>query len=104
VNPSRLEGTPNTVLEAAALGVPVLLSSIEAHHQLFDDQSALFTDVDDEARFAESIESAIAAAIGEPGSAARAQRAVQSFTVAVRAQQYAALYEKVVNGQFRTVS
>lgn len=40
INPSALEGHPIVVLEALAHGVPVLVSDIEAHRQILDDERA----------------------------------------------------------------
>lgn len=42
INPSLYEGQPNVVLEAAFSQIPLILSDIPAHKDLFDDNSALF--------------------------------------------------------------
>jgi glycosyltransferase involved in cell wall biosynthesis len=43
---SRSEGMPNVVLEAAAVGLPLILSDIPAHRDLFDESEAWFVNVD----------------------------------------------------------
>lgn len=45
--PSRFEGCPNVAMEAAILGVPLVLSGIPANRAIFDDASACFFDLDD---------------------------------------------------------
>ena len=47
VSLSRFEGTPNVALEAAATGIPLLLSDIPAHRALFADDAADYVAVDD---------------------------------------------------------
>lgn len=42
VSASRFEGNPNVVLEAAAVGCPLVLSDIPSHRELFGDDCALF--------------------------------------------------------------
>jgi glycosyltransferase involved in cell wall biosynthesis len=49
VNPSALEGLPLTVLEARALGTPVVLSDIAPHRELLGPGGILFADGDEDA-------------------------------------------------------
>lgn len=44
---SRLEGLPNSVIEAAALKVPLILSNIEPHKEIFDEGEAIFVPPND---------------------------------------------------------
>jgi len=37
-----LRGMPNTVMEAMACGCPVVVSDIPQHHEILDDDSAVF--------------------------------------------------------------
>jgi glycosyltransferase involved in cell wall biosynthesis len=76
VNPSGLEGLPLTVLEARALGTPVLLSDIAPHRELLGPGGALFADGD---------EDALVARLGEAldgRAASRAEAAEGRATVA----------------------
>lgn len=47
ISMSRHEGAPNVVMEAAALGCPLILSGIDAHHDIFSNNSAVFIEVGD---------------------------------------------------------
>jgi glycosyltransferase involved in cell wall biosynthesis len=96
VSVSLYEGSPNTVLEAAALGCPMILSSIDEHRELFGPESARFVDPHDQ----EAISAAILASLDdEAGSRERARRArdtVAAFTIPSIASNYLALYRRVV--------
>lgn len=72
VSASRFEGNPNVVLEAAAVGCPLVLSDIPSHRELFGDDCALFAHSDSPEYFA----SLIIQAMDLPGAAQiRAQTA-----------------------------
>ena len=57
ISASSFEGRPNSVLEAMAAGLPVLLSDIPAHQEMIqpDESGLLFSDADEAARAIESI-------------------------------------------------
>lgn len=46
IHPSYHEGQPNTVLEAMALQIPIILSNIRAHQEIIDSSSAYFFEID----------------------------------------------------------
>jgi glycosyltransferase involved in cell wall biosynthesis len=92
VSPSLFEGHPNTVLEAAACGCPLIVSDIPAHREFLDDRSALFVptaEPDDLAR-------AIAGVLDDPEAAraraARAANTVAQWSAARIAKQYEQVY------------
>jgi glycosyltransferase involved in cell wall biosynthesis len=72
VNPSRLEGMPLTVLEAQALGTPVVLSDIAPHREIAGAATSLVP-ADDVAALAEELARAVQER-EQRGSAAREDR------------------------------
>ena len=98
VSASAVEGHPNAVLEAAAAGIPMVLSDIKAHRDAAGG-GALYVDPDDPAAFAGALRSlatdpALAGAIAAAG---RAQ--VAPLTLARAADRYAGIYRKAAAGE-----
>lgn len=96
VNLSRFEGMPNTVMEAAAIGCPMVVSDIPAHRELLGDGAALFVPADD----APAAAAAIGSVLERPQEArARADVAgaiVRRFTAARMADGYDAVYRRLL--------
>lgn len=96
VSISLFEGMPNTVLEAAACGCPLVLSDIPEHRELFDEQSAWLVRSDS----GEAVVQAIVAALHDRAEAQRkARRAldiVSRFSVEESTKQYLRLYQGIV--------
>lgn len=93
VSVSRFEGNPNTVLEAMAVGCPLVVSDIPQHREILDDSTALFCDPNSIADVAASVGKALSdpAAAQVRAEMAR-QRSVQ-WSVEETARQYLRLYE-----------
>jgi glycosyltransferase involved in cell wall biosynthesis len=95
---SRVEGDPNTVLEAFAAGTPVVLSDISAHREIADDRCALFVP----ARDVHATARAIHAVLDDPAAAgSRAVRACQSIgsrSIASAATAFEEVYQSVLTG------
>ena len=96
VSASAFEGNPNTVLEAAASGCPMVLSDIAAHREILDRDCAWIVSADSP----EPIASAICEAIANPalasGKAARARARVAAHGVAEVTSQYIDLYAGLI--------
>lgn len=96
VSASLFEGQSNVVLEAAAAGVPLVLSDIKGNRDAADDVSALFFDP----RSHEELAAALVAVIRDPRAAARrrdnARHAVESLSIERCVGSYRTLYEKLL--------
>lgn len=96
VSVSHFEGHPNTVLEAAACGCPLVLSDIPEHREMLGDDEAVFV-----GRFSpEAVARAIETVLADPESARRragaARAAVETFSVERMAAEYETLYREVI--------
>jgi glycosyltransferase involved in cell wall biosynthesis len=96
VSVSRFEGSPNTVLEAAACQCPLVLSDIPEHREQFDERSAFLVPL----RSAQAIADAVDATLADPAAAARRADAARAVVVACStslvADRYLELYRRVV--------
>ena len=101
VSVSRFEGSPNVVLEAMAGGCPLIVSDIDAHRELLDEDSALFTGADDVALLASRIESAIADREGARRRAAAARSGVERYGARQVAADYLDIYRAVLSRRRR---
>lgn len=93
---SRYEGNPNAVLEAAACGVPLVVSDIPAHREFLDVDSAWFVPVDDAGATARAV-----CEVLDGGSEVSARCANARERVALRspeavAASYVQLYREVL--------
>jgi len=91
VSPAVFEGHPNTVMEAAVCGCPLVVSGIPAHREFLDESSALIVPPRD----AQRLEAAIADVLDHADAArARAERAA-STAGGWSAERIAREYERV---------
>jgi glycosyltransferase involved in cell wall biosynthesis len=93
---SRYEGQPNAVLEAAACGCPLVLSSIPAHLDCFDDSAALYTSPDDPQAIAARMLNALDDVAGAQKRAARAREIVREWSIERASAAYLQIYEQVM--------
>jgi glycosyltransferase involved in cell wall biosynthesis len=92
---SSFEGNPNTVLEAAATGCPMLLSDIPAHREFLNDDSAVFVPHDSPNRVAEGILSTLANRKAAQERATHAWEQIARWSPASIAAEHLALYDKI---------
>lgn len=95
---SLYEGHPNAVTEAAAAGIPAILSDIAMHRSLLGD-GACYAPINDAASFARLFvalagDQGRRAVIGEAG-----RQAVSRFDIDVIASQYIELYRRLARAQ-----
>jgi glycosyltransferase involved in cell wall biosynthesis len=97
VSPSLFEGNPNSVLEAMAIGCPLVVSDIPQHREVLNEQSALFCSVQSSSQIA----SRICEVLADPQAAARraaiAKILVNELSIASAADQYANLYRSILS-------
>lgn len=78
---SRYEGCPNVIIEAMALGCPVVVSDIPAHREILDGTSALFVDPDAPAEVAEAIRATLSDVAASQARARVAQAKASQWTL-----------------------
>jgi glycosyltransferase involved in cell wall biosynthesis len=92
VSISHFEGHPNTVLEAAASGAPLVLSDIPEHREVLDEAGALFVDRTSQ----DAIAAALEGVLRDPADARRraqaARTAVETLSVEAMARGYDEVY------------
>jgi glycosyltransferase involved in cell wall biosynthesis len=96
---SRYEGMPNAVMEAAAVGCPVVLSDIPAHRAVLDDESAVFAPTEDPDAAASAVLASLRDAPAARRRAARARERAATWSVAAAAGRYAELYRELSAGR-----
>jgi glycosyltransferase involved in cell wall biosynthesis len=98
VSMSTAEGHPNAVLEAAAAGVPQILSDIPAHRDAVGNDGPLFVGHDDDAALADAIRQVVANRDAAEKRAATALRRVAALTPAEAARRFIKVYRAVIGG------
>jgi glycosyltransferase involved in cell wall biosynthesis len=93
---STFEGMPNCVCEAAACGIPLILSDIPAHRDFLDLDAALLIPVDSPTRVAEAVWRTLNNSQDGAQRAARRLEAIRSWTSELIAAEYIRLYERLV--------
>jgi glycosyltransferase involved in cell wall biosynthesis len=96
VSVSHFEGHPNVVMEAAAVGCPLVLSDIAAHRELFDETSASLVPADSPSRIAEAVLDTLQNPVLARERAARARTIAAKFDLVSVAASYRLIYEGVV--------
>jgi len=99
VSIGKFEGNPNAVLEAMAIGCPLVVSDIPQHREILDDSSAFWCDP----HSTDDVSLAIGKALDDPVSAeARAkvaQRRTANWSIDETARCYLQLYNTVLSEQ-----
>lgn len=90
INLSDYEGSPNVVLEAMASGCPLILSDIDAHRELLDDNAAVFVPK----RNVNALIDAINHVLSDEASARERARHAKTIVANRSASHAADLYEK----------
>jgi glycosyltransferase involved in cell wall biosynthesis len=96
---SRYEGMPNAVMEAAAVGCPIVLSDIPAHRAVLDDATAVFVPTEDANAATEVVLASLRDATAARARAARAHARATTWSVEAAARRYAELYRALNAGR-----
>jgi glycosyltransferase involved in cell wall biosynthesis len=97
VSLSRFEGSPNTVLEAAACGCPVVLSDIEAHREVVAYlPNAILVPASEPAAIADAVFRGLSLGVHARSTADSAPLALAHLTPEATARRYLEIYRKVL--------
>lgn len=95
VSVSLFEGNPNTVLEAMAVGCPLVVSTIAQHREILDDTMAQFCDPMSVVEIASAIDAVLCAPELAARRAATARNAADEWSVESAARAYLDLYREI---------
>jgi glycosyltransferase involved in cell wall biosynthesis len=98
VNLSSYEGNPNVVLEAMAAGCPLIVSDIDAHRELLDDDAALFVPKANAGALVDAINHVLTDQVSARQRARRARTIVANRSVSKAADLYQRVYHAVACG------
>lgn len=96
ISASSSEGLPNTVLEAMACKLPVVLTNILPHIELVGHEYPYLSNVNDVEQLTKNMESIIDADLDKIGTE-MLQRVKSNFTAEIMSEKYQELYLKIVN-------
>jgi glycosyltransferase involved in cell wall biosynthesis len=96
VSLSEVEGMPNAVMEAMALGAPIVASDIAAHREILSAATALLVPLGDAAAAASGILACLSDPRPAEERARRAQEHARAWTPEVAAAAYREAYEAVL--------
>ncbi|MDP1537827.1 MAG: glycosyltransferase [Burkholderiales bacterium] len=95
VSVSHFEGNPNTVLEAMAIGCPLVVSAIAQHREILDDTMARFCNPASSDDIAGAIDGVLSAPEQATKRAAAAIEAANAWSVERAARDYLDLYQEL---------
>lgn len=96
VSLSAYEGCPNTVMEAMACDCPLVLSDIPAHRELLDESCALFVDISNIQRTADTIVNALSNTDASKSRVLSAKQKTKQWSVAEMAINYEKVYKELL--------
>jgi glycosyltransferase involved in cell wall biosynthesis len=98
VSVSRFEGNPNVVLEAMAIGCPIVVSDIPEHREILDETTARFCSVDSASDMASAIVDTLNAPIEARKRTDIARKRVADWSLENCALRYLDIYKQVAQG------
>ncbi|QWE08967.1 glycosyltransferase [Polynucleobacter ibericus] len=97
ISMSRCEGSPNVVLEAMALECPLIVSDIPEHREILDQDTAVFTPVDDSLGLSHAIRGLLIDLELGKQRACLAKNRVNKMSIHAIATAYGLVYKKLRN-------
>jgi glycosyltransferase involved in cell wall biosynthesis len=97
VSISEFEGSPNSVLEAMAIGCPLVVSDIPSHREILDESMATFCRADSVQDVATRINETLANTGAAQTRAGAARSHAQAWSIESSARQYMHLYKTLVD-------
>jgi glycosyltransferase involved in cell wall biosynthesis len=94
VSSSLFEGCPNAVLEAMACGCPLVVSDIQAHHEILDENCALFFDPYDIQDLVNKIFHALNDIKASNRRSYNAKEKIKSWSIPERANRHERIYRE----------
>jgi glycosyltransferase involved in cell wall biosynthesis len=98
VSVSRFEGNPNVVLEAMAVGCPLVVSDIPEHREILDEVTARFCSVDSASDMASAIVDTLNAPLEARKRADAARKRAADWSLEKSAHRYLEIYKLVAQG------
>lgn len=95
VSASHREGMPNAVMEAMAIGCPMVLSDMISHREIVPPDGALFVPTKDAEAFAVALRDTLTDRTAAQARAAVALKAASVWSIASVARHYAEIYEQL---------
>lgn len=92
---SRYEGCPNVVLEAAAVGCPLILSDIPAHRELFLEEEVCFVSTDEKWSAADAITDVLNNTSSYMQRAKHVRSRLEAFSTENLIRDYIAVYRRI---------
>lgn len=96
VSLSAYEGCPNTVMEAMASDCPLVISDIPAHREILDESCALFVDISNIQRTADTIVKALSNTDASKSRVLIAKKKTQQWSIAEMAINYEKVYKEFI--------
>jgi glycosyltransferase involved in cell wall biosynthesis len=95
VSIGRFEGNPNVVLEAMAIGCPLVVSGIPSHREILDDSTATFCEGGSARHVGAAIDEVLSNPVAAKSRAEAARERAQTWSIEKAAQDHLRVYREL---------